>query len=69
MIDLLSRSAADAPGRPEADAVIQAASGKQLLRIDRTGRGGPLLTLPARSGATRAEVDAALAAVLDRYWG
>ncbi len=44
------------------------AAGRPLLRVDRKGRGGIAITLPARSGATRAEVDTALAQVLDQLW-
>lgn len=48
--------------------VVQAASGKPMVALDRKGRTGLTLSLPARSGATRAELDAAVAAILDEYW-
>ncbi len=48
--------------------LIRTPDGKTMLSVDRTGRGGLSLSLPTRSGATRADIDAAIAAVLDRYW-
>jgi len=48
--------------------VYETAAGRPLLRVDRKGRGGLAITLPARSGASRADLDAALAKVLDQHW-
>ena len=49
------------------EAVVQSGVGKPLLRVARA-RGSLVVTLPTKSGATRSEVDAALATVLDRHW-
>ena len=48
--------------------VVAAASGKLMISLDRKGRAGLSLTLPLRSGATRAELDAAVASILDEHW-
>jgi len=46
---------------------IASAAGKPILKVETGGR-SLALTLPVRSGATRAEVDAAIATVLDQHW-
>lgn len=46
---------------------IASTAGRPMLRVNASGR-SLALTLPTRSGATRAEVDAALATVLDQHW-
>lgn len=48
--------------------IVAAASGKPMLSLDRKGRAGLSLTLPLRSGATRAELDVAVAKLLDAHW-
>ncbi len=48
--------------------VIETTAGKRMLVLDRKGRGGLLLTLPLRSGASRTEIDAAVARILDEHW-
>lgn len=72
-IRLLSK-AADPPkktGSPKRTGsgprTIAAATGRPMLKIDASPR-ALALTLPIRSGATRAEVDAALTTVLDQHW-
>lgn len=47
---------------------FESAAGKPLLRVDKKGRGGVTLTLHPKSGASRDEVEAALAKVLDHLW-
>lgn len=46
---------------------IASAAGRPMLKVDVDNR-SLALTLPIRSGATRAEVDTALATVLDQHW-
>lgn len=67
--------AADPPkktGSPKKSGSVQemvaAASGKPMLSVDRIRRSSLSLTLPLRSGATRGEVDAAVASILDAHW-
>lgn len=75
-IDTIRRLAiaADSPNRSGSPkksgsevSTIQARSGKPLLKVGK-GRGGLTLLLPARSGASREEMDTALASVLDQHW-
>ena len=47
---------------------FETAAGRPLLRVDKKGRRGVTLTLPAKSGASRDEVEAAFAKVLDQFW-
>jgi ParB family chromosome partitioning protein len=74
VIRMLAR-AADAPkksGAPKRSGsplqVVVAASGKPMISVDRKGRAGLSLTLALRSGATRKELDAAVADILDAHW-
>ena len=76
VIDVIRRltRASDAPTRSASpkksgsvETVVQSGAGKPLLHILRA-RGRLVVTLPAKSGAERSEVDAALAAVLDEHW-
>lgn len=57
-------------GSPEksGSAVFASQNGKPMLRIDGAQRRGVTLTLLPRSGATRDEVEAAFAKVLDEHW-
>lgn len=47
---------------------VATAQGKPMLSVERKGRSGLALTLPLRSGATRAELDEAMAKILDQHW-
>ncbi|WP_332838047.1 ParB/RepB/Spo0J family partition protein [Sphingomonas sp. MA1305] len=72
-------AAAEAPrksGRPSSAAaprrsgtpVFESAGGKPMLRVDAAERKGVTLTLLPRSGASRSEIEAAFAKVLDEHW-
>lgn len=67
--------AADAPkktGSPKRSGspiqIVAAASGKPLVAIERKRGRGLSMTFPLRSGATRAELDKAVAAIFDEHW-
>lgn len=71
----LLAAAGDAPkksGSPKkagsAAAVIKSAAGKPMVMFDRQGRAGLSLTIPLRSGASRAELDKAITALLNEHW-
>lgn len=71
----LLAAAAEAPkrsGSPKksgnALAVVTNSAGKPVATLDRSGRGKLTLTIPLRSGADRAELDAAVATLLDDHW-
>jgi ParB family chromosome partitioning protein len=53
--------------RKATSTMIRTAKGKPLVEYQR-GRGGVALTLLTQSGASRKEVDAALATILDQHW-
>lgn len=57
----------ESKSRKPGSTMIRTAKGKPLLEYQK-GRGGVLITLPIKSGASREEVDAAIATVLDQYW-
>lgn len=76
VVDIIRRlaQAGDAPkksGSPKksggGETTVQSAAGKPILKIVK-GKGGLALTLPTRSGATRAEIDAAVSSALDKHW-
>lgn len=64
---LIRATTVTTPKTTKAAIEIRAASGKPLLRVEK-GRAGLSVRLLPRSGATRAEVDVALANVLDQHW-
>jgi ParB family chromosome partitioning protein len=72
----LLAAAADPPKRSgspnksgKADAeVITSAAGKPILRFEAKGRKELSLTLLLQAGASRADAEAAIAALLSRYW-
>lgn len=53
-------------GKPE---TMSSASGKPVLRVDGHDRKGLRLTLLCKGGATRADAEEALRALLDQHWG
>ena len=57
-----------APNQTGMGAVIDSPAGKPMLRIEKQERRGLTLTLLAKSGAARADVEAALGRVLDEHW-
>lgn len=52
-------------GKPE---TVLSEAGKPLLKLEAVGRKGVKLTLLPREGGTRAEVETALKALLDKHW-
>lgn len=52
-------------GKPE---MVLSDAGKPLLKLEAVGRKGVKLTLLPREGGTRAEVETALKALLDKHW-
>ena len=66
----LLTSAADSPKKSGSAPVniITAASGAPVLRVDGRKRKEVKVTLLLAGGATRAEADAALHALLDSHW-
>lgn len=52
-------------GKPE---TVLSDAGKPLLKLEAVGRKGVKLTLLPREGGTRAEVETALKALLDKHW-
>lgn len=71
----LLAAAADAPkktGAPKRSGhdltVVNNVAGKPMVVLERVRRGKLRLTLPLRSGADRAELDAAVARLLDEHW-
>jgi len=54
-------------GKPEAQ-VVTSTSGKPVLRFEAKGRKELNLTLLLQAGATRADAEAAITALLSRYW-
>ncbi|WP_290897638.1 ParB/RepB/Spo0J family partition protein [Hoeflea sp.] len=48
--------------------VVNNVAGKPMVVLERVRRGKLKLTLPLRSGADRAELDAAVATLLDEHW-
>ena len=71
----LLAAAADAPkktGAPKRSGhdltVVNNVAGKPMVVLERVRRGKLRLTLPLRSGADRAELDAAVATLLDEHW-
>ena len=53
--------------QPSRTSEIQSGAGKPMLKFEK-GRGGLSVRIFARSGAGRAELDRALAEILDRHW-
>ena len=71
----LLAAAAEAPkktGSPKrsgsAMAMVTSVAGKPMLMLERAGRAKLTLTLHLRSGADRAELEAAVAKLLDEHW-
>ena len=60
--------AVDPPKKSGKAETVASASGKPVLRIEGADKKGIRLTLISRGGATRAEVEEALKAVLDQHW-
>lgn len=48
--------------------VVQGLNGKTMLRVERHAAGGLSFSLPAKSGASRSEINAAIGAILDKHW-